>query len=69
MKGPGCKTDPALNNACFGKKICQKAERDIKIAMLENSGRKYLLANKSKTDNTYPFRIIKTAELDAVIHE
>lgn len=46
-----------------------KAERDVKNAMLENSDRHYLLADTSKLGAEYPFRIVRTQALDAVIHE
>lgn len=46
-----------------------KAERDCKIAMLENACRRYLLADRSKLGKEYPFRVADVRELDGIIDE
>lgn len=46
-----------------------KAERDVKIAMLERSAHHYFLCDSSKRDQHYPYTVTKLADVDAVIDE
>ena len=46
-----------------------KAERDIKIAMLENSAKRYFLADNSKIGQTFPYIIAKKESLNEIITE
>ena len=44
-----------------------KGERDIKIAMLENSKRSYFLCDESKNGKEYPYIVTRTEKLTGVI--
>ena len=44
-----------------------KEERDIKIAMLENSERYYFLCDSSKFEAVYPYLIATPHEIDETI--
>lgn len=46
-----------------------KMERDIKIAMMEQSRKKILLSDLSKNGLEYPFCIAKESEIDLIIDE
>ena len=46
-----------------------KEERDIKIAMLENSAKHYFLCDTSKFDRAYPYIITDEEHIDEIITE
>lgn len=46
-----------------------KSERDIKIAMLEQSQKSYFLYDRSKLDQVYPFCIAKDTDITELIDE
>lgn len=46
-----------------------KAERDVKLAMLERSAHSYFLADSSKQGLVYPYRIADLSEIDGMIDE
>lgn len=46
-----------------------KSERDIKIAMLEQSQKSYFLYDRSKLDQVYPFCIAKDTDVTELIDE
>lgn len=55
---------------CEGKIYdSSKEERDIKIAMLENSARHYFLCDSTKFDHSYPYLISDQKSLDSVISD
>ena len=44
-----------------------KGERDIKIAMLENSTRRYFLCDSTKIGKPFPFVIADENDVDGII--
>ena len=53
---------------CNGKIYdSSKAERDIKISMLENSDKHYFLCDSSKIGKAFPYLITNTENIDSVI--
>lgn len=46
-----------------------KAERDVKLAMLERSAHSFFLADSSKQGLVFPYRIADLTELDGMIDE
>ena len=46
-----------------------KAERDLKLAMLESAGRSILLCDSSKVGARYPYLVAHLSQVDAVVDE
>lgn len=54
------------DNACYD---VSKRERDLKIAMLEHSKKRYYLSDTTKKGKEFPFKIFSFSDIDEIIDE